>query len=445
MMSMALPDPWPAPLATGPLDATVTIPGSKSLTNRHLVLAALAGTPVDVVGPLDSRDSRLMLAALTALGAEVREDRQGASPVWRITPMPVGAAAGSTPVTIDTGLAGTVMRFVPMLAALQRRPVRFDGDASARRRPMGPVIASLKALGAEVDGGEDGHLPFTVTGTERVRGGEVSLDSSGSSQFVTALLLLAPRLPLGLRITHVGRSLPSPQHIGMTLDVLRAAGIEAAPEGERSWRVRPGTPAPGRVVVEPDLSNAGPFLGAALICSGTVRIPHWPTRTTQIGALWEQLLARMGAEVTHLPDSTLQVTGDGRLRGGDFADTGELAPTLAALCALAETPSRLTGIGHLRGHETDRLAALVTELSRIGVQAHELEDGLSITPSGTPLLPGVWQSYEDHRMATAGALIGLRVPGTSVEDVATTSKTLPDFVGMWTSMLSTATEPVVGA
>jgi 3-phosphoshikimate 1-carboxyvinyltransferase len=437
MNPVTLPDPWPAPVSPGPLDATVTIPGSKSLTNRHLLLAALAEHPVEVVAPLDSRDSQLMRRALEALGSGVAETTDERVPVWTVSPLPLGADAGSAPVHIDTGLAGTVMRFVPVLAALQRRPVTFDGDAAARRRPVGPVLDALRALGAHVEGGEDGFLPFTITGTAEVVGGEVCIDASGSSQFVSALLLAAPRLPQGLTLHHTGDSLPSPQHIGMSLDVLRAAGItaSAAPD-QRSWRVEPGVPDPGRVVVEPDLSNAGPFLGAALICGGSVTIPHWPHATTQIGALWLQVLPRLGAGVEHLPDGSLRVTGDGIIAGGEFADTGELAPTLAALCALADGPSRLTGIAHLRGHETDRLAALVTDLGRVGITARELPDGLEILPSPDPTHGAVWDSYEDHRMATAGAMIGLRVPDVLVEDVATTAKTMPHFVSMWRRMLS---------
>jgi 3-phosphoshikimate 1-carboxyvinyltransferase len=439
MSAAALPDPWPAPVSPGPLDATVAIPGSKSLTNRHLLLAALAAEPVEVVAPLDSRDSRLMRAALEALGSRITDSvsAEDGSVVWTVSPLPLGTAAGSGPVRVDTGLAGTVMRFVPVLAALQRRPVTFDGDEAARRRPVGPVLHALQALGARVDGGEGGFLPFTVTGTDDVVGGEVAIDASGSSQFVSALLLAAPRLPRGLSLRHTGSSLPSPQHIGMSIEVLRRAGIEAcAAEDHRSWRVSPGVPSPGRVVVEPDLSNAGPFLGAALICGGRVRIPHWPADTTQIGVLWEEILPRLGGTVEHLPDGSLQVSGDGTLTGADVADTAELAPTLAALCAVASGPSRLTGIAHLRGHETDRLAALVTELNKVGIDARELSDGLEITPSGTAHAAD-WESYEDHRMATAGAMVGLRVPGVRVSDVATTSKTLPDFVGMWEAMLAT--------
>lgn len=441
---------WPAPVAPGELDAMVDVPGSKSLTNRHLLVAALGEEPVDVLGPLDSRDTRLMAAALTALGAGVQVHEQDGVPLWRVTPLPlVGADAGTDgstePVSIDCGLAGTVMRFVPAVAALLRRPVTFDGDAEARKRPVGPVIDALRELGAEVEGGEDGRLPFTVTGTDAVLGGEVNLDASGSSQFVSALLLAAPRLPRGLHVRHTGAALPSPQHIEMTLRVLADAGIATSTDADGAgWSVAPGVPRPGRVVVEPDLSNAGPFLGAALICGGTVRVPRWPEHTTQIGALWVTLLRRLGADV-QWHDGVLTVSGTGRLTAIDVADTGELAPTLAALCALAEGTSELTGIAHLRGHETDRLAALERELNAVGVPTEELPDGLRISPVPGGSHAADWHSYADHRMATAGALIGLAVPGMRVQDIATTAKTLPHFTRMWERMLSTADLAATGA
>lgn len=440
-VSSAPLDPWPAPVSPGPLDATVNLPGSKSLTNRHLVLAALAGAPSRVIAPLDSRDTRLMARALEQLGARITQDTDpDGVPVWAITPMALPDPAGSAPVEIDCGLAGTVMRFVPTVAALTRRPVRFDGDAAARRRPMGPVLEALRALGVDIEGGEDGHLPFTVTGSSAVRGGAVEVDASGSSQFVSALLLAGARFPEGIHVRHTGSTVPSPQHIDMTVDVLRGAGLRASIDADGlGWSVRPGVPSPGDVTVEPDLSNAGPFLGAALVCGGTVRVPRWPATTTQIGALWTQLLPRMGAHVEHHPDGMLSVTGPGAggIQALDAADTGELAPTLAALCALSNGSSRLTGLAHLRGHETDRLAALVAELGRVNIAARELEDGLEISPEPGAARGAVWESYEDHRMATAGALVGLAVPGLQVVDVATTAKTLPDFVGMWEAMLGT--------
>ncbi|MBO9553807.1 3-phosphoshikimate 1-carboxyvinyltransferase [Cellulomonas sp.] len=418
---------WPAPQAHGPLDALVDVPGSKSLTNRYLVLAALADGPGRLRGALRSRDTRLMAEALGALGVRVEDD--GAD--WVVTP---GTLSGST--TIHCGLAGTVMRFLPAVAALADGPVRFDGDATALVRPMGPVLAALRQLGVRVDEhGEPGHLPFTVHGRGGLLGGQVDVDASGSSQFVSGLLLAAARFTHGLTIRHTGRTLPSLPHIEMTVAVLRAAGVEVDDSRPAIWHVSPGRIAAGDVRVEPDLSNAAPFLCAALVAGGTVRVAGWPTSTTQPGGLVPGILEKMGGTAS-LDGDVLSVSGTGDVRGVDLDlhAAGELAPTIAALAALAGSPTRLRGIAHLRGHETDRLAALANEITRVGGQAEQTADGLVITPR--PLAAGTWKTYEDHRMATAGALVGLRVPGIEVEDVATTSKTLPDFVGMWTGMLA---------
>jgi len=418
---------WPAPQAHGPLDALVDVPGSKSLTNRYLVLAALADGPGRLRGALRSRDTRLMAQALGSLG--VRVDDEGAD--WVVTP---GSLSGAT--TVHCGLAGTVMRFLPAVAALADGPVRFDGDATALVRPMGPVLAALRQLGVRVDEhGEPGHLPFTVHGRGGLLGGQVDVDASGSSQFVSGLLLAAPRFTHGLTIRHTGRTLPSLPHIEMTVEVLRAAGVEVDDSRPAIWHVFPGPIGAGDVRVEPDLSNAAPFLCAALVAGGTVRVPGWPTSTTQPGGLVPGILEKMGGTAS-LDGDVLSVSGTGDVRGVDLDlhAAGELAPTIAALAALAGSPTRLRGIAHLRGHETDRLAALASEITRVGGQAEQTADGLVITPR--PLTAGTWKTYEDHRMATAGALVGLRVPGIEVEDVATTSKTLPDFVGMWTGMLA---------
>lgn len=424
------PDPaWAAPTAASPLDATVEVPGSKSLTNRYLVLAALANGPSELRGALSSRDTLLMAEALRQLGVGVEVD----GTTWRVTP---GELRG--PASIDCGLAGTVMRFLPAVAALADGPVRFDGDAGARVRPMGPVLAGLRNLGVPVtadDGTEPSTLPFTVEGRGGVVGGAVDVDASASSQFVSGLLLAGARFDRGLRLRHVGTALPSLPHIEMTVDVLRGAGVEVDDSTPSTWVVAPGPIVARDVRVEPDLSNASPFLAAALVAGGTVRVSGWPTSTTQPGALVPELFEQLGARTRRVGDA-LEVTGTGRIRGldVDLHAAGELTPTIAALAALAETPSRLRGIAHLRGHETDRLAALVCEINRLGGRATETEDGLTIEPA--TLHGGTVETYHDHRMATFGAILGLRVPGVRVEDVATTAKTLPDFTGMWGSMLA---------
>lgn len=434
---------WPAPYADRPVDATVTVPGSKSLTNRYLVLAALADGPSRLRAPLHSRDSALMIQALRQLGATITEvPGDGAfGPDLEVVPMrhrePKGQRdAAGTAVSIDCGLAGTVMRFVPPLAALRSGASTFDGDPHARKRPMGTIIEALKALGVNVsaeDGSTPASLPFVVEGTGEVRGGHLVIDASASSQFVSALLLVGARFTEGLHLEHVGKPVPSLDHINMTVAVLRGAGVQVDDSVPNHWVVSPGPIRAFDQQIEQDLSNAGPFLAAALASGGTVRIPGWPEQTQQVGDLWRSILARMGADVTLL-DGVLTVRGGPEIKGADFADTSELAPTVAALCALATGPSRLSGIAHLRGHETDRLAALVTEINRLGGDAEETSDGLVIRPA--KLHAGVVHSYADHRMATAGAILGLAVEGVQVEDIATTAKTMPDFPRLWTGMLT---------
>ncbi|MFN3865745.1 MAG: 3-phosphoshikimate 1-carboxyvinyltransferase [Demequina sp.] len=418
---------WWAPAATSTLDATVDVPGSKSLTARYLALAALAESTVTVSGGLRSRDSALMIAALRGLGVRIDDS----SDAWSITP---SRLRGDTEVFC--GLAGTVMRFVPPMVLLADGPVVFDGDAAARVRPMAPLFDALRALGARVDDGGRGSLPCTVTPPDAVAS-EVDIDASSSSQFVTALLLVAPRLPRGLTIRHVGTRLPSLPHIDMTCETLREAGVQVDQPDATTWVVHPGPVRLRQVRVEPDLSNAGPFMAAALVAGGEVRIPGWPSATTQPGALYPELLARMGGSCT-LEGDVMTVRGGGTIHGiqADLSPAGEITPTIAALCALADGPSRLTGIGHLRGHETDRLAAIQDEVTRLGGECEAGEDWLAF--GGMPvggLRPAVVESYEDHRMATFGAIIGLAVKGTRVLNVGTTAKTMPDFPAMWNAML----------
>ncbi|MEY3326053.1 MAG: 3-phosphoshikimate 1-carboxyvinyltransferase [Actinomycetota bacterium] len=405
--------------------ATVRLPGSKSLTNRELVLSALAASPSVLIHPLVSRDSELMIQALRNLGVEIRQQTDSV----KIFPKEL---MGET--KIDCGLAGTVMRFIPPLAALAKGRVEFDGDPQARQRPMGTTIDSLRKLGIEVKS-QNQALPFTVIGSGQVAGGKLEIDASKSSQFVSGLLLAAPRFEQGLTLSHVGEHVPSLPHIDMTLKCLQERNISAHATSETSWEVKPGEIAGAEVEIEPDLSNAGPFLAAALVTGSEVRVEGWPTSTTQVGDEFRNLLSQMGAEV-FLTGSTLTVKGTGQILGikVDMSKAGELVPTIAAIGALATTPSEITGISHLRGHETDRIKALVTEINRIRGSAQELEDGIAITPA--KLSGGVWHTYADHRMATAGAIIGLRVPGIEIEDISVTSKTMPEFPSLWLKMLA---------
>jgi len=436
---------WAAPMAPGPLDATVVLPGSKSLTNRYLVLAALASDRSRLRAPLRSRDTLLMADALRSLGVRIDDvapegesagTAPGAVPDWVVTP----PETLTGDVTVDCGLAGTVMRFLPAVAALADGPVRLDGDPQARVRPMGPVIDALRALGVEVED-DGGCLPVTVNGHGRVPGGAVTMDASASSQFISALLLAGARYDDGVTVHHDGKPVPSEPHILMTVETLRDAGAIVDDSEPNTWRVEPSEINALDVSVEPDLSNAGPFVAAALVAGGTVRVPGWPQHTTQAGDLLREILDTMGADV-RLDRSGLTVVGSGELVGIDIDlhDAAELTPTVAALAALASTPTWIRGVAHIRGHETDRIAALTTELGGLGSKVTETEDGLRIWPAA--LSGGRFRSYHDHRMATAGAIIGLRVPGVHVEDIGTTRKTLPDFVGLWRGMLD-GSAPVV--
>lgn len=431
---------WDAPTPGHPVDATVHLPGSKSLTNRYLVLAALADEPSRLRAPLRSRDTLLMAEGLRALGARIKDGPalDGQVPDWLVTPLPRPSADVAEPpgeeVDIDCGLAGTVMRFLPAVVAVSGRTARLHGDPRLHERPIAPMLQALRDAGAVIDD-TDGFFPITVRST-LPRGGEVSLDAGASSQFLSGLLLAGARMPEGLVVRHVGTGVPSRPHVQMTVENLRDVGVAVDDSEDLVWRVAAGPVGGLDVDVEPDLSNAGPFLAAALATGGRVRVPGWPQQTTQAGDTLRDVLDAMGADV-RLERDGLTVTHDGDVYGVDLdlGDAGEIAPTVAGLAALASSPSRLRGIGHLRGHETDRLEALATEIRGLGGEVDVLEDGLRITPR--PLHGGRWHSYADHRMATTGAVIGLRVPGVVVEDVATTGKTLPDFVGLWSAMVGT--------
>jgi 3-phosphoshikimate 1-carboxyvinyltransferase len=419
--------PWPAPQAPVPVTATVAVPGSKSETNRALVLAALADGPSRIVNGLDARDTQLMRDALRALGVQVDETAEG----WSVTPPAGGFTGGGT---VDCGLAGTVMRFVPPLALLADGAVAFDGDEQAYARPMAPLLGALRDLGAEVTSSADA-LPFTVSRASDQRGGTVRLDASGSSQFVSALLLVGARLPGGLEVVHEGDPVPSLPHVAMTVAMLRERGVEVDDSSADRWVVGEGTIAARDVAVEPDLSNAAPFLAAAAVTGGEVTVPHWPAQTLQPGDQLRDILAVFGAEV-ELDERGLTVRGTDQLLGTelDLSGASELTPVVAAVAALARDTSRISGVAHIRGHETDRLTALHDELEALGARVHETHDGLTIHPR---LLAGTtFHTYADHRMAQAGALLGLVVPDVVLDDVTCTAKTMPTFVELWQQMLA---------
>ena len=427
---------WPA-LFRGaqPVEAFVVIPGSKSVTNRALILAAQADSPSILRRPLVSRDSELMVAGLRALGVGIEEKNLTTNGIeelqWIITPAPLRGG-----VKVDVGNAGTVMRFLPPLAALATGDVAFDGDPRSYERPLGPVIKALEELGISIEHEGRYSLPLKLHGTGKIPGGALTIDASASSQFLSALLLVAPSFENGIVATHKGGQLPSMPHIEMTVDMLRSFGAQVeVDKAAQSWSVKPGKLHGQELVIEPDLSNAAPFLSLAMVCGGSVTIADWPKTTTQPGDQLRSIFTQMGAKVS-MDERGLTLSGTGVIHGIDIDlhDVGELTPSIAAVAALADSPSHLRGIAHLRLHETDRLAALTREINALGGDVVEEESALHITPA--PLHGGVFHTYDDHRLATAGAVIGLVVPGIEVENIATTRKTLPDFPGLWSSLLA---------
>lgn len=429
--------PWAAPTASVPVTATVRLPGSKSMSARALVLAALADGPSVIERPLRARDTELMSAGLRALGVAVDTSAEQS---WRVEPGPLRG-----PARVDVGLAGTIMRFLPPVAALADGPVEFDGDPHARKRPMGPILAALRSLGVTLEASAIGGLPLTVRGSGLVEGGEAVIDASGSSQFVSGLLLSAPRFTKGLTLRHEGPPVPSAPHLRMTTHMLRAAGAVVDESVPDVWVVEPGVLRGRTWVIEPDLSGAAPFFAAAMVTGGTVTLSGLPSRRSSgLGGQpesWQpvgqviELLRELGADVT-LDDSGLTVRGAGTLHGitADLSEVSELTPVISALAALADGPSELRGVAHIRGHETDRLAALATELGKVGAGVTEFPDGLRIEPR--PLHGSSFETYADHRMAHAAAVIGLAVPGITLTDVACTSKTLPEFPELWAGLVA---------
>ncbi|MEU8224869.1 3-phosphoshikimate 1-carboxyvinyltransferase [Kribbella sp. NPDC048915] len=415
---------WAAPKAGGAVSGTVTVPGSKSISNRALVLAAIADGPSHLTGLLAARDTALMRSALVSLGVTITESGSTVT----VTP---GSLKG--PASVDCGLAGTVMRFVPPIAALADGEIAFDGDPYARERPMSVILDALRTLGVQIDDGGTGRMPYTVSGTGSVRGGKVTLDASGSSQFVSALLLAGARYDEGVDIRHDGKPVPSQPHLDMSVAMLRERGVQVDDSEPNRWVVAPGPIRALDTAIEPDLSNAAPFLAAAVITGGSVTVTGWPAETTQPGGQLGDIFTRFGAEVTRTADG-LTVRGTGRVQGCDLdlSEVGELTPVILAVAAFADGPSYLRGIAHLRNHETDRLAGLETEFNALGGDVRQLDDGLAIRPK--PLHGGLFHTYADHRMAHSAAVLGLLVDDLRIENIETTAKTLPEFPQLWSEL-----------
>lgn len=438
---------WMAPSAEGPLDATITLPGSKSQTSRALVVGTIAQNPTVIKNPLAARDTYLMAVAMAQFGAELEFSAAG-NTLTMTAPTELHGAG-----KIDCGLAGTVMRFASALAAFADGKTTLTGDKSARGRPLSPLLDALEKLGAKVKyRGKPGYLPVRIRGrktkaksvfSEEALGKisrdheqrAVRVDASSSSQFLSALLLASPLMPDGTILRSDGR-IPSWPYVTMSIDMLKEQGVNLQTLSQSTWRTEAKRPIGNPITIEPDLANAGPFLAAVLLAGGTITIPDWPTETDQVGKYWGEILPQFGATVTRTEEGLTVSAPEGLTWEGvemDMGAYGELAPTVAALAVFATSPSMLLGIGHLRGHETDRLKALAKEINRLGGKAKVLSDGLRIVPK--PLQPTTLKTYDDHRMATFAAIIGLRVPGCEVENVGTTAKTMPNFTEMWEAML----------
>lgn len=407
---------------------TAEVPGSKSETNRALVLSALAEAPSTVSGVLDSRDCALMMDALRGLGVTIDTPSAG---TLRIQP-PAGFRG--VPDGIDCGLAGTVMRFAPPLAALADAPTRFFGDAQATKRPMLGLLDGLRQLGAKIDANS---LPFTLSPGPFDDDAEVAVDSSASSQFISGMLMIGARLPSGLRLRHTGLSVPSRPHIAMTIDMLRARGVHVDEPDSSSWRIHPGPIRALDLRIEPDLTNAAAFLAAGAVTGGTVTVPGWPSSSLQPGAQFLNVAERMGCVIVQ-HDDEVTVTGPSRLQGVDVDLHGasELTPVVTALASVAEGKTRIRGVAHIRGHETDRLAALTAELEKLGVAVTEHHDGLEITGGLGFQGPVELTAHADHRMAHFAAMVALVRPETSIDDISCVSKTMPDFPQRWEQLVS---------
>ncbi|MDA8297107.1 MAG: 3-phosphoshikimate 1-carboxyvinyltransferase [Actinomycetota bacterium] len=408
-----------------PFDATVALPGSKSITNRALICAGLAAGESTLDGALFADDTLAMVGCLRGLGIGVELDEAGA----RMTVSSPGLPAAA-PASLFANQSGTTGRFILPVAALGATPVRVDGDAQLRRRPFAPLLDALVRLGVSVAAeGEPGHLPVVVTGP--LRGGAVSVPGDLSSQFLSALLLAGPAMPEGIEIA-LSSPLVSASYVAMTAAVMTsfgAAALERRPGAGGALevlKVPPGGYRPTRYRVEPDASAASYFFAAAAITKSRVVVEGLGRASLQGDVAFAGLLEQMGAEVVRSPEQ-IAVRGTGVLHGidADLSDCSDTAPTLAVVAAFADSPSTLRGIGFIRHKESDRIGRPVTELRRAGIAAEELEDGMRIVP-GAPVRTRL-RTYDDHRLAMSLALLGLGGSGMEIENPGCVAKTFPDY------------------
>ncbi|GJM38561.1 MAG: 3-phosphoshikimate 1-carboxyvinyltransferase [Acidimicrobiales bacterium] len=414
----SLPDPYEIEPLTAQPDATIRLPGSKSITNRALVAAALAEGDTTLHGVLFADDTEAMLAALGQLGIELRIDRDAAT----VTVVGCGGELPGVETTIDVRQSGTTARFLTPAVALGAAPVVVDADPQMRDRPMDDQIDALRAMGVTVEElGDPGRLPLRLTGPIRAAG--VGLAADVSSQFLSGLLLSGAIHGLDARLTTSAVSRP---YLDMTATVMRSFGAEVSDDDGTAWTVRGGYTSPGDYEIEPDASAASYFLAAAAITGGRVRIEGLGRSSMQGDVAFADVLADMGATVDVGPEH-IEVVG-GPLRGVtvDLRHISDTAPTLAVVAAFAEGPTTITDIGFVKGKESDRIRAPVRELQRCGVDAEEIDGGLIIRPAGPPTA-ATFDTYDDHRMAMAFSLVGLVVPGVAVRDPGCVAKTFPGY------------------
>ena len=403
-----------APLERAP-DVAIRPPGSKSITNRALVCATLAAGESVLEGALFADDTRAMMAAAVALGAQLVVDETAA----RITVRGAGSEVASVPSRVDAGQSGTTSRFVLAALALGAAEHVLDGDPQLRARPLAPLVDALTALGVHVRAlGAPGRLPLAVRGP--ARGGPVAIAGSLSSQFVSGLLMAGPRMERGLEI-ELSSPLVSVPYVEMTRAVMAAFGVAGA-----GLTVAHAAYAPARYAIEPDASAASYFLAAAAITGGRVAIEGLGADSIQGDVAFAGVLEQMGARVERSPGQVV-VSGAGELHGVDvdMSNISDTAQTLAAVAAFATSPTRVRGIGFIRGKETDRIAAIVAELTRAGVRAQAHDDGFSVQPG--EVHGARFETYDDHRMAMSLALLGLRVPGVEIAGPGCVAKTYPGF------------------
>ena len=429
-------DPLAIPVCPHPIVGSIRPPGSKSITNRALVCAALARGESLLTGVLDSQDTRVMAAGLAALGIGVIAD-------WSRGEVRVAGAGGTVPAaeaTLDCAASGTTSRFLSAVCAIGHGTYRLDGTPRMRKRPIGDLLEALQSLGVDASAESPGGCPPVVIRSRGLQGGAASVRGSTSSQFASGLAMVAPCTSQGMQIQFAG-TLVSLPYLDMTRRVMEAFGADCSPEGDRGWRIAPSGYQGRDYAIEPDASAASYFLAAAAITGGSVRVEGLSRRSMQGDVGFADALGRMGCTVAwnEGPEESITVTGRA-VRGIDIDMNAisDTVPTLAVVALFADGPTTIRNVAHIRDKETDRIGDLTCELRRLGATVEEHADGFTIAPvahtgaespgpGGAGLHGATVKTYDDHRMAMSLALVGLRVPGVLVADPTCVGKTFPDY------------------